>query len=171
MFEQMMGMFREMEMDSTCINCGKPFAEGDEGVGGMDGLFRICTPCEEARQNLMNKVQEGITITYRDGTSETIGGNTVNPYGLRLFRVGNTGKHPSWVFAEDADEAKEIFFTNTSTRKRENVRIIKENPIADWDYRTDINEVNVKGIGAVRMDGMNNGGTWIVSCNGQRLKG
>lgn len=171
MFNQLMQMMGEMTDPSTCINCSKPLAEGDAGVDGLFPNSKICTPCEEARVRLANKVQEGITITYRDGTEVTIGGETINPFGLRLFRVGNTGKHPSWVFAENADEAKEIFFRNTSTRKIENVRIIKENLISDWDNRTDINQVGVKGVACVRMDGMNGGGTWIVTDNGQRLKG
>ena len=68
-------MFAEMNDPRKCVNCGKPLAEGDAGIDAGLPNAKVCTPCEEARVRLMNKVQEGITITYREGTVERIGGN------------------------------------------------------------------------------------------------
>jgi hypothetical protein len=107
---------------------------------------------------------------------------------MRLFRIGNKGTMSSWVFADNEDEACDIFFRNSSTRKRENVRVCHECQPSDFP-KTDIGQVNVKGIGAVMSQGGIRNGTdlmdmlrtgvrppeatqtWIVCDNGERLKG
>ena len=106
---------------------------------------------------------------------------------MRLFRVGNKGPNSSWVFADDEQEAGDIYFRNSSTRKRENIRICHECNFSDFP-KTDIEQVNVKGVACVAI----NGGvqnfndlirqiqgeqlpeatqTWVVSDNGQVVKG
>lgn len=79
MLEQMINeMFSAMGMDgSTCFNCSEPL-EG-EGFDTLDstGNIKICAKCNEALERLKNKVDEGLTVTYRDGTTERIGGRNV----------------------------------------------------------------------------------------------
>lgn len=106
---------------------------------------------------------------------------------MKLFRCGNKGTMSSWVFADNEEEAIDIFFRNSATRKRENCRVIRECPFSDFP-KTDIEQVTVKGIGAVRSTGgvrsiedvMNQMRgvripeavqTWVVSDNGELLKG
>lgn len=106
---------------------------------------------------------------------------------MRLFRVGNKGPNSSWVFADNEQEAGDIYFRNSSTRKRENVKVYQECNFSDFP-KTDIEQVNVKGVASIRMSGGVSSftdivkqwegqelpkatQTWVVSDNGQRLKG
>jgi len=69
-----MEMLGQLSDPSTCINCSKPLADGDQGFDAMLPNSKICSPCMEAKLRLEWTVAQGIDITYRDGTTERIGG-------------------------------------------------------------------------------------------------
>jgi hypothetical protein len=74
MLEEMMRTLGEMIDPNECINCHKPIEENDQGFPAELPNARICTPCMEAKFGLMYDLHQGIDITYRDGTTERIGG-------------------------------------------------------------------------------------------------
>lgn len=57
----------------NCINCGKPTTEGHSTEMPLFG-WRICQTCERKADEFDKLLDEGIELTYADGTSEKIGG-------------------------------------------------------------------------------------------------
>jgi hypothetical protein len=49
---------------NTCINCGNPTDN--------KGFFAICDNCQTASNNMVNLLNNGLTLGYSDGSSETI---------------------------------------------------------------------------------------------------
>lgn len=69
-----MEMLGELADPTVCINCSKPLVDGDQGFDGVLPNSKICTPCTEAKFRLQWELAQGIDVTYRDGTTERIGG-------------------------------------------------------------------------------------------------
>lgn len=73
-FEMLGSMFDP----TVCVNCHKPLDENDEGQSTEIPNAKICKRCVDAKNNLLNKFQEGVTIKYRDGSEIIVGGNGWN---------------------------------------------------------------------------------------------
>ena len=156
-------------------------------VGGRDPYSIAAQMFGELGVGNPNVSFEDIEENAPDAINRAIGQLGEEP--KTLYRVGNSGPNSSWVFADNEEEACDIFFRNTSTRRRENVRICH---VCDPDdfADTDINEVFVKGMACISMEGATTSGLdimrmlqtgerpqrnvrkyWTVTDNGQRLKG
>jgi hypothetical protein len=60
------------EVTGECINCGKPTTEGHSTEMPLLG-WHICQTCERRADELNRLLEEGIEVTYSDGTTEIIG--------------------------------------------------------------------------------------------------
>ena len=54
-----------------CVNCGKPVTEGHSKEVPLFG-WRVCQQCERAGNSLAKELEEGIELTYSDGTKEIV---------------------------------------------------------------------------------------------------
>lgn len=86
---------------------------------------------------------------------------------MKLFRCSNKANKGCWVFADNEQEALEIFFRNGNVRKLENGKA-KECLFSDFPM-SDVERVNVKGCACLKLE--EQGQIWVVSDNGVRLKG
>lgn len=49
---------------NTCVNCGQPTDK--------QGFLAICNDCQTVSDNLVNRLKNGLTLGYSDGSTETI---------------------------------------------------------------------------------------------------
>lgn len=58
--ENVLSELADIHFEGYCVNCGKPSAT------------LVCSNCDKAGRVLANKLKDGITIEYADGSKEVI---------------------------------------------------------------------------------------------------